>query len=131
MIILKSKPKRGVTTELIKRFIKDEDFATLISDNLTLYEIWSIIESLNSSGVEIVNREKKEIHTYSYGTNLYQAIEGEILGNIYITNSIPKDDFKDVQKYCKTYEDRNDITITITQQLLANEIIEGVHVIEI
>ena len=103
--------------------------ATLISDNLTLYEICSIAEYLSSSGAKFVNRINKKIYTYE--TDLYEVIEDEVLGNIYIANSIPKNSFKDVKKYCKAHEDRNDITITITQQLLANEIIEGVHVIEI
>lgn len=129
MIILKSKPKQGRITELIKRFMEDKSMATLISDNLTLYDICNIEEYLSSNGTKFVNRKKKKIYTDE--TDLYEAIEDEALGNIYIANSILKDDFKDVKEYCKAHEDRNDITITFTQQLPADSILEGVYVVEI
>lgn len=129
MIILKSKPKQGRITELIKRFMEDKSMATLISDNLTLYDICNIEEYLSSNGTKFVNRKKKKIYTDE--TDLYEVIEDEALGNIYVANSIPKDDFKDVKEYCKAHEDRNDITITITQQLPADSILEGVYVVEI
>lgn len=131
MIILQSKVKQGKTTELIKRFMQDENPATLITDEMTLYGVADIVKRLKSEGVSF-NQEaiKNTIHTKpDYGC--YRVAKGITDRNLYIDSRISQNTFEDVKKKYRLLEKENDIKITITKQLPMSNVLEGVYVVEI
>lgn len=132
MIILQAKTKQGKSKELIKRFITDEKSATLITDELSLSDIYRIIELLNQEGYDICNKEMKNIKTKRFtncSADYYAMILDGLTENLYLDIHISKNDFKDIKKFCKDLEREYCGTITLVEQLPANSDIKGVNVV--
>lgn len=132
MIILQAKTKQGKSKELIKRFIMDKKSATLITDELSLNDIYGIIKLLDYEGYDISNKEMKNIETMQFtncNADYYKMIQDRFTENLYLDVHIPKDVFKDIKKFCKDLEREYGGTITIVEQLSTNSNIEGINVV--
>ncbi len=131
MIILQSKPKRGRTTELIKRFMEDKSPAILITDDMTPHGVEDIMRRLKLNG-DNFNQDiaKSSIHVSpDYGC--YRAAKSIANKNLYIDSHISRNEFENVKNQYKLLEKENGITVTISRQLPADSILEGVYVVEI
>lgn len=130
MIILQSRPKRGRTTELIKRFMEDETPATLITDNMSPYDVGDIIRRLKPNDNNFSqNTTKGAIHVSpNYGC--YRVAKGITDKNLYIDSLIPRDTFESVKNKYKLLEKEHGITVTISRQLPADSDVEGIEIVE-
>ena len=118
MIIVQSKVKQGKTTELIRRFCEDEYPASLLSDELNLYEIRDIIKRENFT---INNKETKRIFYVNIDKDNYEDIIRSCHSeSVYLDIRSSKDKKYNVQDIFTNLEKQYAISITMTEQLPAN-----------
>ncbi len=127
MIILQSKPKRGLTTELIRRFMKDETPAVFITDDMTPHGVEDIMRRLKPNG----DNFNQDIICVSPDYGCYRVAKGITDKNLYVDSHISRNTFESVKNKYKLLEKERGITVTISRQLPADSILEGVYVTEV
>ena len=133
MNIIQGKVKSGTTNELLKRFLEDTNSATFISDEIGIEEILKKSQYLQSNGVDIVDRESKQIKTSVFtncNSDYYKTVQDLNTKSIYLDIHISRDFKQTFINFCVDMEKEYGLNIAIIEQLSADSSIKGINVLE-
>lgn len=135
MIIIQGRAGIGIKSKLIKDFCRDSNPATLITDQLTLSEIFNKMKTLDIlDNLDWSTQESKNILTeqnINCDADYYNLIGSINTTSVYIDLCFSKSWKDDIIKFCLGLEREYGVKYLMTETLPVDSKILGINIIEL